>query len=226
MSDGEIAPDFTAKEVVADCESSLERLETDRIDLLLLHSPPEEVYTDEELVEVLKKLKTDGKILAWGSTVGGVEHARMAVTAEADAICLPYNLLWSDDLHDLSCDLDVASCGVLARSPLAYGLLSGRWSESRTFSELDQRRYRWSPNALRTRVRQVNRLRFLVHGEVTSLAAAALRYVLSNSMVTSMLVGARSLPQIKVAADQAGKEPYLPEDDMVRLPQVLAAAGV
>ena len=65
-----------------------------------------------------------------------------------------YNLLWGDDLHDLAGDVSMAGCGVLARSPLGYGLLAGRWGESHTFAPVDHRSKRWSRASLRQRVRQ------------------------------------------------------------------------
>jgi len=226
VRDGGIERDYGEESLVADCEASLERLKTDRIDVWLVHDPPEEEWARPDIRRAADRLLEAGKIRAWGATVGDVERARMAISAEAQALCLVYNMLASDELHDLSGDISVAGCGVLARSPLAYGLLAGRWSENRSFSELDHRRDRWSPQALRTRVRQANRLRFLVHDRVHSLTAAAIRFVLANGVVTSTLVGARSTAQVTQAAECADGPPYLPDEDLVKLPQVLAAAGV
>lgn len=217
---------FEPDDLKADCEASLERLSTDRIDLLLLHNPNEEVLRKEEWRRAMEDLKKDGKIRAWGVSAGDADAARLAIAAGAEAICVVYNILLGDDLHDLAGEISVSGCGVLARSPLAYGLLSGRWSSERRFAEKDHRRDRWSPDALRARVQQVHALRFLVHGKVPSLASAAIRYVLANAVVSTAVVGARTAAQITAAAACSDEPPYLSDEDLTRLPKVLASVGV
>ncbi len=217
---------FGPDDLKRDCEASIERLSTDRVDVLLLHCPNEEVLRRDEWRRAMEDLKRDGKVRAWGVSAGDADAARIAIAAGAEAVCLVYNVLLGDDVHDLSGDISVSGCGVLARSPLAYGLLSGRWSAERRFAEGDHRRDRWSPEALRARVQQVQQLRFLVHGKVPSLAAAAIRYVLANAVVTTAVVGARTAAQVAAAAECADGPPYLPDEDLVKLPQVLAALGV
>lgn len=208
-----------------DCEASLSRLGTDRLDLLLLHNPDEETLRREDWREAMRSLKEEGKIRAWGVSAGDAGAAARAITAGAEALCIVYNLFLDSDLHDLSGELGVTGCGILARSPLAYGLLSGRWSAYRQFPEGDHRRDRWSEQALRARVEQVHGLRFLVHGNVPSMAAAAIRFVLSNALVTTAIVGARTAAQIATAADCSVEPPHLPEDDLAKLPRVLAKIG-
>lgn len=224
--DGALHHRFDAESIRGDCEGSLERLGTDRLDVLLLHNPPEEVLRREEWRQVMEQLAREGKIRAWGVSVGDPDQARLAVQAGAQCLCLIYNLLLGDDLHDLAGELSLAGCGVLARSPLAYGLLSGRWSPERRFPPGDHRRDRWTAQALRARVQQVGSLRYLVHGKVSSMAAAAIRFVLANAVVTTALVGARTEAQVGAAAACADGPPYLPEEDLMKLPRVLSAVGV
>lgn len=226
LSDGVLEHRFDPESITSDCEASLERLGTDRIDVLLLHNPPEEVLRQEEWRQALESLVEKGKIRAWGISVGDAEQARLAIGAGAQCICLVYNLLLGDDLHDLAGEISVAGCGVLVRSPLAYGLLSGRWSPERRFPPGDHRRDRWSPQALRARVQQVGSLRYLVHGKVASLSAAAIRFVLANAVVTTAVVGARTEAQIGAAAACSDGPPYLPDEDLIKLPEVLGASGV
>ena len=195
---------FEAYDLIGDCEASLKRLKTDRIDVWLLHNPPEHVMTRDDWARTAVRLKEDGKIRAWGVSVGDEKQAKQAIQAGADAICLAYNVLNSEDLHVLSNEVKSRGVGVLARSPLAYGLLAGAWKEGHTFAAGDHRAQRWSSHALRTRLRQVENLRFLVGGEVESMAAASLRYVLSNQLVTTAIVGARSVAQIETAAQGIG----------------------
>jgi aryl-alcohol dehydrogenase-like predicted oxidoreductase len=216
--------DNTADALRKDIEKSLERLQTDRIDVWLFHEPKDELWLRDDWREVIEELKKEEKIRAWGASVSTADSARMAISGGVDVIGLTYNMLASDDLHDLSGELSKAKCSVIAKSPLMHGLLAGRWAEYRSFPRTDHRRDRWSTQALRARIRQVDKLRFLVHGDIASLAEAALRYVLANSLVTTTTVGARTPTQIETAVAASGDAPYLPDDDLTKIPQVLAAA--
>ena len=216
---------FDVETLEADCEASLERLKTDWIDLWLLHDPPEEVALDEKVYELAKRLKAEGMIRAFGVSTANIDVARAAIGTGIDALCLPVNMLHSDNLKDLESDIEESGCGVLASSPLCHGLLTGRWTEYRRFADDDHRAARWTSGALKTRVRTVNKLRYMVHDEVTNLASAALRYVLGQKGVTSAVLGARRPAQVQDLARMAGKPPYLPEGDLERLGQVLADAG-
>lgn len=222
---GELKRRFDRESLVKDCEGSLERLGTDRIDVWLLHMPFEDVYEQEEWKKAIEELKTAGKIRAWGVAVTDDDQARLAMGAGAQALCLPYNILHGDVLHDLAGDIATAKCGVLARSPLLHGILSGRWFEDRRFVEGDHRRDRWTAESLRERIRHVNMLRFLVHDQVRNMVSASIRFVLSNSVVSTAVSGARNVSQIEEVARSADGPPYLAESDMMRLPQVLASAN-
>ncbi len=215
--DGEIVRRYDPESLERDVAGSLERLGTDRIDVWLLHDPPEEVLRRDDWREAVERWKKSGKILAWGVSVGDQDRARMALAAGADVLCMVYNLLESDDVHDLASEIAVAGASVLARSPLAYGLLSGTWHEEMRFPALDHRARRWTAEEMRARVRRVSQLRFLVKGEVTSLASAAIRYVLSNHVVASAITGARTVPQLEEIARAADGPPFLPEHDLTRL---------
>ena len=209
-----------------DCETSLSRLGTDYLDVLLMHHPSEAALRTDELRETAERLRDDGKIRAWGVSVGSALEARLAIAAGAQAICLVHNVLSSDLLDDLAADIAVAGTGVLARSPLAYGLLAGTFSIDQTFAADDHRARRWDSETLNRRLAAVAQLGFLVHGTVRNPADAAIRWVLANSAVTSCVVGSRSPAQAVSAAAASVGEPYLPEDELMRIPQILAALGL
>jgi aryl-alcohol dehydrogenase-like predicted oxidoreductase len=219
---GKLARGFSAKELVADCESSLERLQREQIDLLLLHNPGEAVLREEGWREAIETLEQDGMIRAWGVSVGDVDEARMAIAAGAQAICMSVSLLERRGLEDLGAELAQAGCGVLARSPLAYGMLAGQWAESRVFAADDHRARRWGFAAFGARLRQVNTMRFLVGPRHPDLATAALRYVLGQPYVTTAIVGARTAMQVASAAQAADGPPYLEDDDLARLAKLSA----
>lgn len=242
---------FDRESLESDLEASLERLKTKHVDVWLLHDPPSEVLKvsneekptngsapfsaqassmrlepeKPEAVQACEAFKQEGRIKYWGVTTTHAETAKLALEHGAQAICMPYNLLHSDELHDLETQISAAGAGVLARSPLFHGLLAGRWTEYRQFGDTDHRKARWTRNALMVRVRQVNQLRYLVHDDVTNLATAAVRFVLASQTVTSCILGARRPMQIRTAKAMAGEPPYLPEEDLLRLGQILSVVG-
>ncbi|MCA9600817.1 MAG: aldo/keto reductase, partial [Myxococcales bacterium] len=215
---------FEAYDLISDCESSLRRLDTDRIDLWLLHNPPEHVLSRDDWMRTAVRLKEDGKIRFWGVSVGDDRAAKQVIEAGADAVCMAYSALNAEDLHVVANEAKQKGVGVLARSPLAYGLLAGKWQEGKTFGTEDHRAQRWSGHALRTRLRQVSNLKFLVHGDVTNMTSAALRYVLANKLVSTAIVGARSTAQIEEAVTGAGTEPFLPPADLAKIPEAIVSA--
>jgi aryl-alcohol dehydrogenase-like predicted oxidoreductase len=217
FTDGVLAHAFDKASLIADCERSLERLGVEQIHVWLLHNPDEEVLGQDDFKEAVDTLATDGKIGAWGASVGTADQARLAIAAGAEAICVPHNLFSTALLDDLASDIASAGCGVLARSPLMYGLLAGQWGTTRRFSPDDHRVRRWSRGALTSRVREIDSLRFLVGENHRDLATAALRFVLTHNAVTCALVGARTPYQVAAAVEAAEGPPYLSDDEMMRL---------
>lgn len=212
--------------LVKSCEASLERLGTDVIDVLLVHNPGAGVLDREETRKAMDGLVLAGKIRTWGVTTPSIQRAREALAHGAQVVSVPYNVLSSDLLHDLSDEIVTSACGVLTTSPLCYGLLSGTWAEDRVFPAGDHRRNRWNAPALRLRVKQARMMEFLVDESAPTLATAALRFVLSSALVSSCAIGPRSLAQLEELVTCAKGPPYLAESLLTRLPQVLAAAGV
>lgn len=217
--DGRLLLQFDTYILIREVEASLKRLSRERIDVLLLHNPPTKVLGSHLFEKGLTQLQQEGKIGCWGVSVSGVEEAKLAIERGASAICITHNLLMPDDLLDLAEPLVKSGCGVLVRSPLAYGMLAGKYTAETTFPESDHRSRRWTPESFATRLSQVDAVRFLVREEnAKDLATAALRYVLATPLVSAALVGARSPEQIRHAAlapPEAGE--YFSQAELERL---------
>jgi aryl-alcohol dehydrogenase-like predicted oxidoreductase len=209
-------------------ERSLERLRRPAIDLYLLHNPTEMTLRNDDLLAWLRGLKASGKVKHWGVSVDDADTGRAAMEAGAEVIEIAYNAFHSSDLASLGAEVAEARVGVLARSVLAYGLLAGLWPVTKIFPEGDHRRQRWiDADELSTRIRQLDALRTLQHGEVVSLRGAAVRYVLSNHLVSTAVLGPRSVAQLEQLIREAGKAPpYLDEERLARLPVKLAEQGI
>lgn len=209
---------FDSQSIIEQVEASLGRLGRSHIDVLLLHNPPLKVLGSDLFRKGIDHLITTGKIRAWGASVGSVEEGRLAMKVGANAICLVHHLLEPEMLCELAADLEHHKCGAIVRSPLCYGLLSGTWSKETMFlTPGDHRNRRWDRDAFLARLDEVESKRFLVKGDVPDLATAALRFVLSNPLVVTACVGARSPQQVAHAAMASRKPPYLPDEDLMRL---------
>lgn len=208
-------------------QRSTERLRRDRVDVVLLHNPATATVERGEATEALAELQSDGKIGAWGVSAGSREVAVAAVEAGAQVLSVPYNLFYSHVLNVVAAEIAMRGVTVLAHSVLAYGLLTAYWGAERTFDEGDHRRDRWTPASLRKRVEQLDVVRNMVGGKVVTPRAAALRFVLSNSLVTSAVLGPRTTAQLVQLVREAGSgPPYLPDKTLSDLPSKLVAVGI
>jgi aryl-alcohol dehydrogenase-like predicted oxidoreductase len=219
---------FDAAYLRESIERSLRRLRRERLDVCLLHGPPPVMVAESsEAVEAMLELKRTDKIAHWGVSTGDVSTGRGALRAGAEVIELAYNLIHPSDLHRLAGEIIVAGAGVLARSTLAYGLLAGTWSKDREFVAGDHRAHRWTKAELERRVEQLAALRYLVSRDVPTLSAAAVRFVLSNTIVSSAILGPRSVAQLEEIVRGVGMGPvYLRDAELARLPRVLETIGI
>lgn len=218
---------FDREYLRASVDRSRLRLQRDRIDVYLLHNPTENVLLAGAATEALLELKQEGKIAHWGVSAGDGAVGRAALRAGAEVIELAYNIVHSAQLHRLAGEVIVSGAGVLARSTLAHGLLAGTWAKNREFSAADHRATRWTPSELERRIDQIQYFRFLVKNDVKTLTAAGVRFVLSNSIVSSAVLGPRSVAQLEDIVRHVGMGPvYLREADLAVLPRMLDMAGI
>jgi aryl-alcohol dehydrogenase-like predicted oxidoreductase len=218
---------FDGPFIRASVERSLERLGRDWIDVYLLHNPLEATLNSAETIDTLLDLKRQGKIAHWGVSAGDAEVGRTATRKGAEVIEIAYNLLHSSDLHRLAGEVIVAGAGILARSTLAYGLLGAEWARDRDFGPGDHRADRWTKPELARRVEQVAAFRYLVQGEVETMRSAAVRYVLSSSIVASAVLGPRTVKQLEDVVREVGVGPiYLRDAALARIPRALESVGI
>lgn len=206
---------------------SLKRLQRDRIDVYLLHNPSLDALVAGDCVATMQELKKKGDIAHWGVSAGSDEIARTAMDKDAEVISIAYNLMQCVDLHRIAGDVMVSGVGVLAHSVLDYGLLTGFWSKEREFAEGDHRHQRWTRLELERRVEQVEAVRYLVQGDVKTMRAAAVRFVLANTIVSSAILGPHTVEQTEQLVREVGGGPrYLPDEALAKLPRALSKVGI
>jgi aryl-alcohol dehydrogenase-like predicted oxidoreductase len=221
LEGGRPIPRFESQALLESVVGSLERLGRDHIDVLLLHDPPLKVLQSEMFRKGLDHLLESGKVRAWGAAVSTVDEARLLLKLGASAVGLPHHMLEPHVLYTLATTLDSFGAGVIVRSPLAYGMLSGRFGADHVFAEDDHRSRRWDADGLRKRVARVEELRTLVREPIPDLATLALRFALWGPAVATVAVGARTPEQIAHAAAASTEPPHLPKDLAVQVRQML-----
>jgi aryl-alcohol dehydrogenase-like predicted oxidoreductase len=205
---------FDPDSLRSQCEASLRRLATDRIDVLLLQHPTFDDLRKDELRATMEALREQGKLRAWGASVSNSDEGRAALVSGAQVLCVPFNLLQPELVWDLSSECRERGVGLLARSVLLHGLLSGRWSEKKRFTPDDHRMYRWSSEAIAARVNKANELQSRIYPSAPSMATLALHFVLAHEAVASAAIGPRTPGQLTAAIEALAAELPLSVADM------------
>jgi aryl-alcohol dehydrogenase-like predicted oxidoreductase len=217
---------FDPKYLAEAFDKSAARLKRDVVDVVLLHNPSLAALERGEATAALEALKNAGRLRAWGVSAGNAEIARAAIVGGAGVISLAYNAFCTRDLAEIEELVREKEVGVLAHSILAYGLLCGHWPADKRFADEDHRAERWTADELRRRVRHLDALRPAVGGSVLTLRSAALRFALTNALVSSVLLGPRSAIQLDQLVREAGKgPPYLSDDALTALRARLEDVG-
>jgi aryl-alcohol dehydrogenase-like predicted oxidoreductase len=220
-------------------DRSRANLGVETLDLVQLHCPPTEVFSTGAVYDALDTLVQEKRIAAYGVSVERVDEALAAISRPGTAsVQIILNAMRLKPLERVLPAAAEAGVGVIARVPLASGLLSGRYDEHTTFAENDHRNYNRHGEAFDVGetfsgvpydvgLQAVRRLRPHVP-EGFTMAQFALRWVVDQPGVTVVIPGARNPSQARANAAVADL-PALPEpalaavrevyDDLVR-PQV------
>lgn len=213
------ADGYTQENLRAFIDRSLSNLRIDRIDLLQLHSPPTDVYYRPEIFATLENFVREGKVALWGVSVNRVEEGLKALEYPViRSIQIVYNIFRQRPSELLFEKAKQRGVGILARLPLASGLLSGRMDAKTRFAEDDHRSYNrhgekfdrgetFAGVDFDTALSAVEQLRPLVPSDIT-MAQWALRWILMNDAVSCVIPGARQSEQLNENA-QASQLPPL-----------------
>ncbi|MEV1116688.1 aldo/keto reductase [Actinosynnema sp. NPDC049800] len=198
-------------------DRSRANLGVDTLDLVQLHCPPTPVFSTDEVFDMLDELVEAKRIAAYGVSVETVDEALTAIARPGVAsVQIILNALRLKPLERVLPAAAEAGVAIIARVPLASGLLSGKYSASTTFGADDHRNYNRNGDAFdvgetfsgvpfEVGLEAVERLRALVPPGAT-MAQFALRWVVDQPGVTVVIPGARNAEQARAnsaAADLA-----------------------
>ena len=195
----ELPQDWRPEYVRMALEQSLQRLGTDVVDVYQLHNPRLEALQKDDLFATLEALKRDGKIRAYGPALGPaiaerqMEEGAYAIEHRgADLVYIIYNLLEQMLGQALFEAGRARSSSFLVRVPHASGLLDGTVREDTVFAKDDHRAHRVSTDARKQQwqvngLKKVQQLGFLTEGAGRTLGQAAIKFILSEPLVASVL---------------------------------------
>lgn len=185
--------DFSEEWMWTSLHDSLKRLQTDYLDIFLLHSPPPECRNGAHPIwNAMRKARDQGKIRFYGASVDYAHEMRECLeTSDAQVLEVLFNILHQDARRafDIVRRDDV---GILTKVPLDSGWLSGKYNAQSTFTGV---RARWTPEQVRQRAGLVDQLDWLTE-DGTSLPQKSLAYLLSYPEVGSVIPGSRSQAQL------------------------------
>ncbi len=197
--------DFSPQHIRFALEQTLKRLGRDYLDLYQLHNPSRPLIQDGQFFEVLDELKKEGKIRFYGVSIHSVPEGLACIASgKPDTIQIVYNLFSqiqsehpNEQLFPQAKDKNI---GLIAREPLANGFLSGKQRLDKTY-ELGDIRASWPSHYRSHKIRLAESLRFLelkgADGQPTrTLAQAALRFVLDEEAISTVIVGVKTPEQV------------------------------
>jgi aryl-alcohol dehydrogenase-like predicted oxidoreductase len=188
-------------------DRSRENLGMETLDLVQLHCPPDGVYENNAVFDALDEMVSAGRIAAYGVSVETVAQALSAIARPNVAtVQIVLNCFRLKPLEEVLPAARAAGVGIIARVPLASGLLSGRYDENTEFDASDHRSFNRTGEAFdvgetfsgvpfEVGVRAARELSELVDDGAT-LAQFALRWVIDQRGVSTVIPGARNPEQV------------------------------
>ncbi|GAT71390.1 aldo/keto reductase [Planomonospora sp. ID91781] len=211
-------------------DRSRANLGVDTLDLVQLHCPPTPVYSSGAVFDALDTLVEEGRTAAYGVSVETCEEALTAIARPGVAtVQIILNAFRLKPLERVLPAAAEAGVGIIARVPLASGLLSGKYDESTVFAPDDHRSFNRHGEAFdvgetfsgvdyATGLEAVRRLSPLVPERMTT-AQFALRWIIDQPGVSVVIPGARNPGQARANA-AAAEAPPLPADTLQRVREV------
>jgi aryl-alcohol dehydrogenase-like predicted oxidoreductase len=213
---------YTLENFRAWTDRSRVNLGTDRLDLVQLHCPPTPVFSTDAVYDALDTLVAEERIAAYGVSVETCDQALAAIARPGVAsVQIILNAFRRKPLDQVLPAAAAAGVGIIARVPLASGLLSGRYTKDTTFAADDHRNYNARGEAFdvgetfsgvdfEAGVEAAREFAAITGG---SPAQWALRWVVQQPGVTSVIPGARSTDQARQNSEAASLPP-LPQAEL------------
>ena len=231
--DAALYPDkYTKSAVRESIEGSAQRLGVDTVDLVQLHCIPPEILYAGNIIGWLEDFRSEGLIRAYGASVETLEEAKFAATLPGlTSIQLIFNIFRQNAIQELFPIAEANDVGIIVRLPLASGVLAGKMSADQQFAPGDHRQYNRSGEAF-SQGETFSGVPFELAVELTermrpwapegqTMAQMAMRWILDQPAVSTVITGASSPAQVLENASVSDLEP-LPAELHERLARFYA----
>lgn len=208
-------------------DRSRKNLNMDTLDLVQLHCPPSDLYKSAKVFDLLDSLKSSGKITDYGVSVEKISEALDAIKHPGVvSVQIIFNLFRQRVATDFLAKARAANVAVIARVPLASGLLTGKMTKQSIFAQDDHRTFNrngeffdmgetFSGVPYEIGLEAVEQIRPLVDGKAT-MAAFALKWILMHEAVSVVIPGAKTVAQANANA-KASDLASLPAETMAEI---------
>jgi aryl-alcohol dehydrogenase-like predicted oxidoreductase len=213
--------DFSTAYINRVIDESLKRLKTDYVDLYQLHNPTVDVIEQGEVWELLERRKREGKIRHIGVSINKMEEGTAAINGgRSETIQIEYNIFSQQPAREVFPAAKNANVGVIARIPLARGLLTGKMTlaDMDRFQGDDMRKRQFASDVLTEKLGHAELLRFLLRGPIKTLAQAAIAFCIADPAVSIVIPGGRNAQQARENA--AAGDFQLSQEDLRRVTEL------
>ncbi|MGE5430320.1 MAG: aldo/keto reductase [Syntrophomonadaceae bacterium] len=198
-----ITPNYTKDYLISAAEKSLKRLNVETLDLLQLHSPSTDLLQRDDPWEALYRLKKDGKINLAGLSVQSFKETEQAFLLDEhndilDCLQVRYNLLEREAEKELFPKAEKYGIGIIARIPILFGFLTGKFSRETRFEEGDHRRFNLSPEKIEKYFTELESHEplYMLHPEYTK-TQLSLGFCLAHPAVSTAIPGGKTPQQVE-----------------------------
>lgn len=214
---------YTMESVAAYCENSLRRLGREQIDLFQIHCPATDILRDGHVFEVLDRLKEQGKIRYYGVSVETVEEGLICLeNPNVSSLQVIFNLFRQKPIEELFPKAKEQGVGILARVPLASGLLTGKFKVDAQFEQDDHRNFNRNGDAFNVGetfaglefekgVELAENLKWIAENR-GNMTQAALKWILEHDAISSVIPGFKSVAQVQDNLKAIEAAPYSAEE--------------
>jgi aryl-alcohol dehydrogenase-like predicted oxidoreductase len=212
------------EKVVAACEASLRRLETDYIDVYFCHIWWDKHEETEAFMRAFEQLKRDGKVRVVGVSTDNLDYIKhFNRDGGVDVVQVEYSILNRNAEHGILPYLQEHAIGAVIRGPLQKGLLTGKFTPETRFPDGDVRQNWPDEPWFQESLAKVERLRQLERPD-QQLGQLALRFVLSHPAVTVAIPGAKTPAQVEANA-AASVRPLLSQEELQLVDKIAPGAA-
>ena len=200
--DNKIVFDYSKKYILSACEESLKRLKRECIDYYQLHTARLDHLHNGECIEAMEELKEKGKIRYWGLSLNTFhpqpEAEYLIDQKKGDGFQLVFNIInqRADEVLKLA---SRAGFGVIARMPLQFGLLTGKFHPNSSFGTDDHRKFRLTSEIIANAIQKLNDSAWAAAEKLKmDKTSFALSYILSHPEISTVIPGIRNEEQVRL----------------------------